>query len=709
MRIKLKILIICIFWGSLAFASTEEPGGILEIENQISTLRDKIYQSEEIQKSLGIGNTGLPAEQLQYQLVQLRKTETAYQRLLTAVKRKSSLQKELELLKKSDKEATANIKSPPYNLSDYDTVDYEYSATLQFLESAAVTLDLERKSLDDALEQKDQAAQQLRAARDQFQQLGNAIDLKKAQIDLDYATALHEMHKIQYSNAIMEKDLARLKSRQVERKKAWVQDRLIFDETDLAAKLDELQKRRALLDARKNKLLNEQQGVEKRWLSAQEQQADEGQASATDQAFLHERELWRQTYQKVLEQTDSMLQLTTHEEQIWQRRHELVKNVKINRQTLENWQRDVSIYIASLKRMITLQENDQTSLQPQLSSINKVIAENNLEARQHYENGLLALSRLMDRNLEYAAALRQSLNLARRLQDEIGLEKEHFSITDATSLSASWVRKILDTELWVIDEHPVTISKLLVAVLILVIGVLLTKFILRKFTQHMSGRLDKNSLAIMEAAIYYFVFFILVLFALKTVNIPLTIFTLMGGALAIGIGFGAQNLLNNFISGFIIMAEQPIRIGDIIEIEGKWGVIQEVGARCTRILTFDNADILVPNSSFLEKNIINWSKTDQVLRANVKVGVAYGSDTRKVEQLLIKAANDHPKVLKAPQPFVLFREFGDNSLNFELFVWIPLSGLWSIPSDLRYSIDNLFRQNGITIAFPQVDVHIKES
>jgi small-conductance mechanosensitive channel len=144
-------------------------------------------------------------------------------------------------------------------------------------------------------------------------------------------------------------------------------------------------------------------------------------------------------------------------------------------------------------------------------------------------------------------------------------------------------------------------------------------------------------------------------------------------------------------------------------VDGVLGMVEEIGARCTRVRTGENIHILVPNSSFLEKNIINWTLSDKKIRANIVVGVAYGSPVRKVEELLIQAVNQVPRVLRRPDPFVLFDEFGDNALIFHVYFWVAIQRVIErrqIESDMRFKIDELFNKEGIVIAFPQRDVHI---
>jgi small-conductance mechanosensitive channel len=157
------------------------------------------------------------------------------------------------------------------------------------------------------------------------------------------------------------------------------------------------------------------------------------------------------------------------------------------------------------------------------------------------------------------------------------------------------------------------------------------------------------------------------------------------------------------------MAEQPIKIGDLIEIEGTFAMVEEIGARCTRIRTGANVHILVPNSSFLEKNIINWTLSDKEVRTQVTVGVNYGSPVREVERIMLQVAEEHQRIRKAPKPFVLFNDFGDNALIFDLYFWVRMDRIMDrriIESDIRFRIDELYREAGIVISFPQRDVHL---
>ncbi len=270
---------------------------------------------------------------------------------------------------------------------------------------------------------------------------------------------------------------------------------------------------------------------------------------------------------------------------------------------------------------------------------------------------------------------------------------------------------IWQLEIVTIDNNPVTVGKLVIAFLVLIVGLLVVRIAFSLMGSRLLSKtsLKKNTASIIQKIFTYFGYLLVLLFALRMLNIPLAAFAFFGGAVAIGVGFGAQNIVNNFISGFIIMTERPITIGNLVEIDGVLGEVEDIGARCTRIRTGENIHILVPNSSFLEKNITNWTLSDNRIRTKVTAGVVYGSPVGQVEELLIQAAKENEKILTSPEPFVVFNDFGDNALIFEVYFWITIHRIIErrlIESSVRFRIDDLFREAGIVIAFPQRDVHI---
>lgn len=266
-------------------------------------------------------------------------------------------------------------------------------------------------------------------------------------------------------------------------------------------------------------------------------------------------------------------------------------------------------------------------------------------------------------------------------------------------------------ELFSVKGHPVYFSQTIIAVIIFVVGLFVIRWIAKRLMIYLQGNtdLDKNSTIFIQRIVYYLLLIVLILATLQMLNFPITMFAFLGGAIIIGIGFGAQNIFNNFFSGIILMIERPVRIGDIIEVDVNTGRIEDIGARCARMRRFDGVEVLIPNSKLLENIVVNRTLTDSRIRSNVTVGVAYGSPVKQVIESIGRITAEQSGVLPEPPPAVFFQEFGDSALLFEVFFWIEmneLTDLRKIRSDIRYLIDAEFARQGIVIAFPQQDTHL---
>lgn len=200
-----------------------------------------------------------------------------------------------------------------------------------------------------------------------------------------------------------------------------------------------------------------------------------------------------------------------------------------------------------------------------------------------------------------------------------------------------------------------------------------------------------------------------VLAALNAFGVGGTSLTVAFGALSIGLGFGLQNIFNNFISGIILLFERPIQVGDAVEINGTWAEVKKINFRSTVVQTYDNASLIIPNSDFISSQVTNWSFRDLSLRIKVSVGVAYGSDTELVRSSLLEIADRTAKVRPYPRPDVLFTDFGDSALIFVLRVWTDVDSMLAVGSAIRFEIERVFRERNIEIAFPQRDIHIRSS
>lgn len=198
---------------------------------------------------------------------------------------------------------------------------------------------------------------------------------------------------------------------------------------------------------------------------------------------------------------------------------------------------------------------------------------------------------------------------------------------------------------------------------------------------------------------------------LQTLGIDLSSVTILAGALGVGIGFGLQNVTNNFVSGLIILFERPIKVGDRIEVADITGDVTKISMRATTITTNDNISVIVPNSEFISSTVINWSHTDRDIRLNIPVGVSYNEDPEKVKNVLLEVVDANSGVLRNPKPDVLFDKYDDSSINFSLRVWTSeyINRPGVLKSQLYFEIFKRFRKEGIEIPFPQRDIHIKNT
>jgi small-conductance mechanosensitive channel len=270
----------------------------------------------------------------------------------------------------------------------------------------------------------------------------------------------------------------------------------------------------------------------------------------------------------------------------------------------------------------------------------------------------------------------------------------------------AWSYELLRSE-----DRSITVGRIVAAILTFVVGVLIARGLTHVLGARIMRRLrvDAGAAAAYQSLLYYALVAFAFLLALRTVDIPLTVFAVLGGALAIGVGFGSQNIVNNFISGLILLAERPIKQGDIVQVENTYGNVERIGLRSTRIRIGGNIHVIVPNSAFLESSVVNWTHTDPEVGVSLGVGVAYGSPTREVERQLLRAVSEHPRVLATPKPGVLFTAFGADALHFEVGFRVRIRSMGEraeIESDLRYRIDELFREAGLVMAFPQRDLHL---
>lgn len=275
------------------------------------------------------------------------------------------------------------------------------------------------------------------------------------------------------------------------------------------------------------------------------------------------------------------------------------------------------------------------------------------------------------------------------------------------------VGKLFTTKLFELGESNITLGTILYFIISFIILTLVAKHfrnllvnkILVKANMEKGAR---NSIGLITRVM---IMFIGAIFIIQSAGIDMSSLSLLAGALGVGIGFGLQNITDNFISGIIILFEKPIKVGDRIVVGDTEGDVINISVRATTILTNENVSIIVPNSEFISSRVINWSHNDRNIRFDIPVGVSYAEDPVEVKDVLMKVADENEHVLKHPAPHVFFDEFGDSSLNFTLAIWTSThtDKPRRLKTELYFEIFDKFKEKGIEIPFPQRDVYIKSN
>ena len=255
-------------------------------------------------------------------------------------------------------------------------------------------------------------------------------------------------------------------------------------------------------------------------------------------------------------------------------------------------------------------------------------------------------------------------------------------------------------------EASLTLGKLFLALSLITFGFWLSKLLSEKVFSFLidKTKLEYGAKASIKNLSYYIFVLIFALIALRLAEVPLTIFTVFGGALAIAAGFGSQTILQNFMSGIIVQVEQTIKVGDIVEIDSIQGTVQDIRGRSTKILAADNTHTIIPNSDFVNKKFINWTLTDKIVRSCVRVGLHYKTDPKIAQHIIEDTLKVFDNIKKSPRPRIIFTDFGDNSLNFKVYFWSACKNILDreeLESHFRFALFKALKENKIEIPYPQ--------
>lgn len=661
-------------------------------------------------------------EQLRERTESLQETQTYYNQQLQALRKHDSLLKDQATLKEkiATGEALKLPEEPPYSLNFYDDYNARYADSKRNLATTQLAVAVAENGLRDARERLAAAAAQARLLRasagngkNQPEKLQNQWLFQQAEREEGLAAAALAYHEQLLPNTQQEAELATVNADLARQISARIRGNLHFDQKDLDHQLALIDESRKELQDKVDWSRQDLRRASRDVLNGQrrlEQVAGQGPLAAA-KGTLAVAEQWQQAYRVKLEQNEGILQQLGLRKQLWKQRYDLIKGT-IRRAELAKLRDEAGKQQDSLRQRVVLEQERQTSLQLQIGKMEDRLQQEKLNwgDKTDLSEQRLAMMELVSSTIDFQTALNKTGQMNLQFIEELDRALQTFSLEERSKVVFDKFKGWWGVELFVVGDQALTVRKIIIALAILTFGILLSGFFSSQLQKRLLAHLwiSTSAAAITSKLLHYTVVLVVIIVAMRLVNIPLTAFTFMGGAIALGVGFGAQKLINNFISGFILMAEQPVKVGDLIMLGDDPGWIEEIGARSTRVRTFANTTILVPNSYFLENNIVNWTHNDNVVRGKITIGVAYGSQTRLVKEALLRTAAEHGEVLKDPQPDVWFADFSDNALVLELYFWVTVTehiGVQTVASDLRFMIDQQFREDNISIAFPQRDVH----
>jgi potassium-dependent mechanosensitive channel len=559
------------------------------------------------------------------------------------------------------------------------------------VEFATEALEQARQSLDTAERARRAAQETLEVNRDGDKTEELTQQLRMLRLASQVAGEEVRLRELELANARIERDVHHSRMVLLGEQVQWVS-------RDVRLSDEELREQTTKLENEEFEVAQSLDQVRQRMMSP------EAMAASGDGGAGHDR---RQTLQLRFTVVSQRLQQLADMKQLWSRRLALARG-SYARDELPQWERDARRQVEAVDReerrytarLIQLRRSTQSAE----SGDEEASARTPEEQRESDEririletalSNVESFGRAQERLLAQIVAVTKAAPLADRIRQ------------GWRGLSTAW-----DYELVAVQDRPITVGKVVLGILLFLAGIYVSRWVSRFLGRRVWPRfgLDPGASAALQSLSYYVLVVIMTLIALQVVNVPLTLFTFVGGALAIGIGFGSQNLMNNFISGLILLAERPIKVGDLVEIGEMRGTVESIGARSTKVRSHKNIHVIVPNSHFLEKEVVNWTLADDSVKTSVAVGIADGSPLDKIQELLIEAVSNHEKIFTTPAPAVLLRNFGESALEFEVFFWVRIRSsmeMWTIESDVRLRIDRLFREHGIETAFPQRDVHLE--
>ncbi|MEZ6071379.1 MAG: mechanosensitive ion channel [Pirellulales bacterium] len=705
-------------------ATVSEQPSAASIAKQLTDVKQRLAQIANLSKAPGQSSQSPDWLKLQQRLLglhqqMLAQLQTAGEQAEELAADQAELNDQLQRLR-----SVGLDEPPPYSFLKLDELRDELAAEQSRATAIAAEMHTAERLLEEVDDHRRHNESVRRKAKEaaaksrgglETSQLEQALEEARLRSGLTQVT--YELRKLQLANLRMKNAASELRATYLTEQVQQVRPQTVFSEADLDTVYKEIDQQQDRLERHLARLqsaldvANESIGE----LNTPTQQDEAASAAAVPEAGTQRLAAWRtarQVRQARIAMTNQQIGELVGVRYIWDYRHRVFINNGDTAPLRDDFQRVAGLVdrLEESKQMIEFRMED---VRIDLATIEQKLqnAEATAELTRWLEFERDEVKQLLD---DYG----NSLVHVAKMQRLLGRVAEEARQKLAPTSLATWLENAQaaaascwNFEVSSIDDHPITVKKLVGTLLLFLVSLLAARLLSRLLGHRVLPRLGANP-AIAQALQSVSFYALVAMFSFVTLefaNVPLTVFTYFGGAIAIAVGFGSQNIINNFISGLIILAERPIRHGDLVEVNGLYGTIEHIGARSTRVKTGANLELIIPNSKFLENDVTNWTLSSTKMRTMVSVGVAYGSPTQLVDEILTRVVAAHPDVHPSPPPIVLFKEFGDNALAFEVHFWIDMRTIMQgqrVESAVRHQIDAAMREANITIAFPQRDIHL---
>jgi potassium efflux system protein len=697
-----------------------------QIKNEIKTKQNELAKKlDEIQKELETESSVEIINTLNKQKTLIKNIDKIYtdqldtiQELLLIETNINHMKEELEKIKTS---------SPPENPTYLELDNLRDEMKLESgrkdlidaqIKEAQTILIQAQKNYESVEKVRRQVKKSLDAKSDEAIKQSLSVQLISEQLESQYTEETMHLNELQLRKERLTKDLYNVRLDLYKQKIMLIEKNAVFTKDELQKKLGQLDKEEFDLKELLVKLNVDKELFSKKISFVREKIARSVESDKVLQEQENALELKLNALQIKIDIINLKLDYLTRSKSVWKRRYTVISKSP-DRDTLNTWADEAENMLDNLNRKIKLFQLRINDRQKELTTLQNTI--------EHYQDVSPQMSTWLEDEHNTLEDIIKTLNdiitnceivqnLYIKFINEIKFKTSgvRFSLWEWIVKISKSLNLIWDYEIYVYKvgeiEKAYYVKTIFYGLFFLILGFVLSKIVSRFISQLLIQKFEFHEAAssTIEFITYYFLLIMFFLYTLNILNVPLAIFTFFGGAFAIAIGFGSQNILKNFISGLILFIERPVRVGDFIEIDSVIGKVTRIAARSTHIKSFTNLDIILPNSSFLENKFTNWTLKDSVIRSEINIGVSYDSQTEKVEELLLRIVKGHKDILKYPEPICYFINFGDSTLDFVVWYWIDiaLSSRFAIDSQVRHTIIKQFRQEGITIAFPQRDIHM---